>query len=326
MAGFRDSEWKVLRRCLKLLVCLQHAPALAEELQEISRDDETISDTAARKRFEKDLERLRSKLACEIDYDRKTGVYALHRVGQPLVDLPPESLRGLAFLQATFQEETPMGHEIGLLVRNVLNLLPEQRLQALQRERRLIDVDLQPRDEDAISDAVWSAVQAACDRRVQLQFDYYSPSHADGVPRVNLVEPHRYFFDRGHYYLRAFCLEVNGPKGRWERREFVSYRIGRIQNPQVLPTRFVHREPNPRYLLIYELIPQIARRGVTEHFPGSQITRQEDDSAIVEAQVENLFMSLRTLLHYGPGCRVIGGEEALTQMRAIAKAMYQLYF
>lgn len=326
MTGSRDSEWHVLRRCLRLLVRLQHGPAPADELQAISRGDEAISDSAARKRFQNDLERLRVNLQCEIDYDRGAGVYVLRRVGQPLIDLPPESLRGLAFLQATFHEETPMGHEIGLLVRNVLDLLPVQRLQDVQRERRLIDVDLQPRDEDAISDAVWDAVQTACDRRVQLQFDYHSPSHADGVPRVNIVEPHRYYFERGHYYLHAFCLEVSGPKGRWERREFVPYRIGRIRNPQVLPTRFVIREPIPRYTLVYELIPQIARRGVTEHFSGSQVTRLDDGGATVEAQVENLFMALRTLLHYGPGCRVIGGEEAITQIRAIAKAVYQLYF
>ncbi|HEX2907196.1 MAG TPA: WYL domain-containing protein, partial [Phototrophicaceae bacterium] len=245
-----------------------------------------------------------------------------------LVDLSPEAAQGVAFLQATFQTNTPMSAEVNLFLLAVLNLLPQERRDEIVQQRKLLEIDLRPRDQDAISPEVWDIIELACDSRRKLAFDYYSPSHSDGLPRHNLVEPERYFFDpvRSHYYLEAFCLEVRGPRHTWLREESVIYRLGRIRNPQVLPTHFVPRRHHPRtYELNYHLAPEIARNGITEHFPESSVTYLPDGSAEVEARVTNLFMALRTLLHYGPSCQVTGGTEAVTEMQALVKALHNLY-
>lgn len=323
--GLRESEWHVLRRCLQLLVRLQRSPTSSQELGEISRDGEALSSAALQSRLRNDLKRLRENLGCEILFSRRAQTYTLDKVGVPLLDLPTDSVTGLAFLLSTFYEDAPMGKEVQALVSTIQRLLPYERLEDIRRERRLIALDLQPQDSDEIEEETWNIVQTACHTHRLLEFDYYSPSHEDGQPRHNLVEPVYTFFEDGHYYLRAFCRRVTGPKISWNRQEFVRYRMGRIRNPQALPDVFVPREARPRYELVYELSAQVARSGVTRHFPDSIVTAHPDGSVLIHTKVEDLFLPLRTLLHYGPGCRVVGGEEAVTQMRMLTTAMYDLY-
>ncbi len=324
----RDSQWYVLRRCLKLLACLERSPATLAELLKAVSEEEALEDSAARRRLEEDRRRLRSILGCDIHFDRATGRYHLQSVGFPVLDLPPDAVQGIAFLQATFGENAPMSREIHSLIDSLLLLLPEERAFEVAQARVLINVNLQPRDKDEIPVDVWRAVERAYISHRRLEFDYISPQHADGIPRRNIVEPEKYFFNasRAHYYLRAYCLEVIGPYGAWRRNEVVEYRLGRIKNLRVLQTTFTPRRPStPKHVLSYELAPEIARLGVTEHFPGSEITLYSDGSALVNARVDNLFTALQTLLHYGPNCRVVGGPQAVESMRAIVSKMYAQY-
>jgi len=292
---------------------------------EISRARDHVSDTAARRRLNNDLKHLRETLGCNIHYSRSKKSYRLDGVGIPLLDLPGDGVQGLAFLLSTFQEGTPMGKQVHVLAESVLRLLPRERLDDIGRERRIIAVDLQPRDTDEIPAAVWDAVQQACLDRRLLEFDYRSPANADGLARRHVVEPQRIHFSDHHYYLRAFCRYVTGPDGHQERGEYLTYRLGRIVQAWLLPDKFVPREPAPRYDLVYELMPHIARLGVTQHFPNAEVVIRPDGSAQVSAAVEDLFLPLRILLHYGPGCRVIAGEEAVTRMRGLVRAMYEHY-
>ncbi len=330
MPQHRGSQWRVLRRCIEILTRLQRGPAPSDELLAIvsASEDDPSEPAGVKRRFEEDRRRLRQILGCNIEYDHRSNQYNLREVDLPLLDLPPEAIRGLAFLQATFSKDAPMSHEVGTLIDLLLMLISEERRREVAHERALLEVDLRPRDKDRIEDAVWEAIQKACNSHRQLEFDYFSPRHADREPRRNLVEPQRYYFDttRKHYYLEAFCLEVSGPKGTWPRREVVHYRIGRIRGPRVIPQVFVPRRMGPRlYELIYELGPEIARLGVTEHFPSSQVDYRPDGSTEVHTMVDDLFFALRALLHYGPGCRVLGGEEALREMRKLIKAMADQY-
>ena len=54
--------------------------------------------------------------------------------------------------------------------------------------------------------------------------------------------------------------------------------------------------------------------------------QHEDGSATVRAMSNMLFLDLRKLLHYGAACRVIGGEKAVREMKAIIGQMYKTYF
>lgn len=330
----RRSTWSVSLRCLTLLLRLMRSETTTQEMLDIVEqkaiaDGENLSRSALQRRLEEDRFRLREWFGCEWDYDRRADTYTLTAIERPLLDLTPEALRGLAFLQSAFSGDTaPMGEEVRALIDLLLMVLPEARLNELRRERGFLEVNLQSRDSDYISNEVQDILQRACSEHRQLEFEYYSPKQTDGQPRRHLVEPLRYYYDtvRTHYYLEAYWIETHGPKGHQLHEEIQPFRVGRIRNPRILPTHFrPGGRPVRKHELIYELAPEVARLGVTQHFPGSVITPHSDGGATVHTQSTNLFFDLRTLLYYGANCRIIGGEEAVKQIREIVKRLHERY-
>jgi predicted DNA-binding transcriptional regulator YafY len=100
--------------------------------------------------------------------------------------------------------------------------------------------------------------------------------------------------------------------------------MDRIQQTRPLPEHFVPTRPRT-IELEYVLSPEVARGGVTQHFKHQQVFFDRDGSAIVKVASENLFTDLRKLLHYGAACKVVGGDEAVQQMKEITRQMAQLY-
>lgn len=334
MPSTRSAQDAVLSRCIALLTCLLHGPATSHDLSKIVAKYagydgayESYIGTPIEKRFEKDRDRLRDWFGCEWDFDPQTKTYTLIAINKALFDLPDKALRGLAFLQATFSgDNVPMSQEVIALFNALQLTMSAKRRHDLTRERDLIEVDLNPRDKDPIDEKVREAVRHATMDHQELTFEYRAASRSDNESVMHRVEPDRYFFADGHYYLEAFCLETQSSKGTFRRREMWRYRIGRIVNAQVSPRRFVPgNHAIQRHELVYELSPEIARLGVTEHFPDSFIEQYADGSASVKALSTMLFIDLRKLLHYGAGCRVVGGEEAVRQMRVIVAKMYERY-
>jgi len=45
----------------------------------------------------------------------------------------------------------------------------------------------------------------------------------------------------------------------------------------------------------------------------------------VRGSTDDLFWTARTLLHYGPNCKVLGGREVLREMKQVVKDMAKLY-
>ncbi|MCC6975929.1 MAG: WYL domain-containing protein [Anaerolineae bacterium] len=299
--------------------------------EDASTNGESLSAPAANKRLENDRLRLREHFGCDLEYDPSRRTFQLHNVEQSLIDLSPTAMRGLAFLQTNFaQEGLPMRDEVNALLQTLLLLMSPERKRELSHQRGIIELELGGRDNDEIDEKVWETVKRACDSNRELEFEYRSPQQDDEQPRVHHVEPYRYYFDasRKHYYLEAYRLRVSGPKGVYSVGSWVPpYRMGRISNPRVLPQVFdPNRRSRPRREIIYELTPQVARLGVTEHFPNSRITRFEDGHVEVQAFSHNLFLDLRALLHYGDQCKVIGGEEALAEMKALVVRMKVQYW
>ncbi len=330
----RRSQWAVFDRCLALLIYLMAQPATSHELLQIvfekaEADGEHLKRSAATRRFEEDRQRLRTWMGADIRYDRSENLYMLYGIDRALIDLSPEALRGLAFLQSTFSSnDAPMSLEVRTLIERVQMALPSKSRREIGRQRGLLELNLRNRDEDQIPEVVWDAVQTACSEQRQLEFDYHAPGQSDGKPRTHVVEPSGYAFDpvRGHYYLECFWIESRGPLGTRLQRKMQAFRLGRILNPHILPTHFPSGGRSVlKEELVYELTPEIARRGVTRHFPGSLIVQQPDGGAMVRTFSSNLFLDLRTLLHYGPNCRVVGGEKAVEEMKLLIKQMYQVY-
>jgi predicted DNA-binding transcriptional regulator YafY len=217
-----------------------------------------------------------------------------------------------------------MSAEVLALFDAITQMMPFQRRKDLSRQRGLIQIDLKQRDSDTISDDVRDKISQACMEHRVIEFDYHA-NRADGLPVVHRVEPSHHFFEDGHYYLAANCIETRSTNGTFRFDELRWYRMGRIKNVQLLPDKFVPRRNWKAEDLIYELTPAVARLGVTEHFEGSIVELRADGSAVVRARSRMLFMDLRVLLHYGAGCRVVGGEVATREMKKIVEAMVANY-
>lgn len=323
----------VSERCLALLRRLMRGPARKDELlrivEQYADHEHSAAPHSVDKRLEKDRDRLRELFGVELKYSRSKSSYTLLSLSVPLMDLTYEAVRGVAFLQATFADEsTPMQPQVGALLQALAMTLPKERVREIDRERGLIELDLRKRDADTISDVVWEKVTQAVREHRELEFDYRSPQQDDEKPRRHRVEPQRMFFDtvRGHYYLEAFALEIRGPKGRWMKQEMASYRLGRLAEPSVLPKKFVPGiRSAKKYDLIYELPAKIARFGITKHFSDCTVDCRSDGSVVIHARSSDLFRDVRTLLHYGANCRILGGEEALREIKEIVGGLYRLY-
>jgi hypothetical protein len=304
------------------------------ELHNIIRDkvadDRHLTDKALQRLFEEDKGRLKDWFNVDMQYSRSQGDYELIHIGRPLIDLPDDAIRGLAFLEQTFSDDgVPMGVEVRIFLNTVVMLLPYERLKQVEKQRGLLEMELGVEDTDNIHTKVWEAIKTSVSEHRRLEFDYVAPRNEDGYLRTHLVEPIRYFFDtvRKHYYLEFFWLTSSSPhKGTQDQNHKIGrFRLDRMSNPTVLPSHFPATQRIPTKELIYELAPIAARLGVTDHFPNIQVYPNEDGGAKVVVPSRDLFFDLRTLLHYGANCRVIGGDDALWQMRKLIKDMASVY-
>lgn len=332
----RRSQWRTMRRCLNMLLRLLRGAATTDELRDIIRDEarqehETeLTEKALQRRFDEDKKRLQEWFHVELDYSRATGSYTLRHIGYPLLDLAEDALRALAFLEQTYsRDDAPMAMEVRELLKIITMLLPYDRVKEVQNVRGLMEMELGVADDDVITEDVWDAVKMSQSTRRRLEFDYTSPQQRDGQLRRHTVEPIRYFFDtvRKHYYLECFWVTSSSHKGIVDqKRQVMRFRMGRMSNPTVLPSHFPPDQRIPTKELVYEISRDIARSGVTRHFPDMQIFYQDDGRAKVVVASRNLFFDLRTLLHYGGNCRVVGGDEAVKKMKVLVQSLHQYYF
>lgn len=334
-----DNDAMTLKRCLVLLQRLLRGPATKGELVATVRHHLGAEaylanpDTQRISAFEKDMRtRLWRFLKAEARFNRQTECYELVEFsGLPGFDLSDDALAALVFLESAFQPGAPHYEKIQALRNQLHASLSEERRQDLAHQRVALRVDLRRLDPHAIDPRVESKVEQALIRRRLLRFNYRSPIYEDGQPRRHTVEPYDLTFDtrRRHHYLYAFCRHISGPEGEQSFQQYIYYRLDRIlpEGLEVLESKLAPQGPrSKRYLLIYRLSSQVARLGeVTQHFDEMQVTLEADGSATVQVEVNNIFFAVRTLLHYGQNCQVLGGPEALREMREIVQGMAKLY-
>lgn len=334
--GPRESHWLVIRRCLAIVRRVQHGPARREELLQAVLDEEGADaygdarDQALHRRLDNDLRRIREHLLIDLYYDRQVDGYDIREAWLPLLDLPEGDLETIAWLQETFDPGSPQHDEVhALLGRLRLYLSPERRGE-VERCRTALTVDLGRRDQGQIRPQVWEGLSRALIQRRRIELSYLSPQQADQEPRRHVVDPYDRFFDtvRGHYYLKGWCHYTDGPLGRRDQRHYFHYRLDRIQAVQVLPDVLPPLAPSaPRYPVVYALAPHVARLGVTRHpeIAVDKVEEQEEGGAVVRGTTDNIFWAVRTLLHYGANCQVLGGAEMVREMRRVVGEMAEMY-
>lgn len=336
--GKRKSTWLVIRRCLAIIRCAQRGPASRDDLIEamlrVERRrgySEAVDEEALRRRLEEDLQRIRERLMVDLYYDREADGYVIEDAWMPLLDLPDEDLATIAWLERTFDPRAPKHDEVHGFLRRLRLYLDPGRVAEIEESRTAPGVDLRQRDGDEVRPSVWRGLRKAYLRQLQLELVYLSPQREDGEPLRHVVEPYEpHYFDttRGHYYLRAYCRRVEGPEGTTYPETYLTYRLGRIQELAVLPRKLPPMAPSaPRYEVEYELAPKVARLGITRHpeIEVDEIERREDGGAVVRGETDDVFWAVRTLLHYGPNCRVLGGPEVRREMRKVVERTAELY-
>jgi len=335
--GRRESHWLVIRRCLAIIHRAQRGPASQEELIQAVLLQEGLTaygeaeGEALQSRFENDLGRIRDNLRIELYFDHREGGYIIRDTWLPLLDLPDEDLATIAWLQQTFDHDSPQHDEVHALLGRLRFYLAPERRAKIERCRTALVMDLGQRDEDKILPAVRDGLTRALTQRQRVEFHYRSPQHEDGLPRRHVVDPYEPpYFDtvRGHYYLRGWCHYIVGPLGRQERGDYSYYRLGRMSDLQVLPNKLPpFPPPARRYSVVYELAPQVARLGITRHRPIEieAIERRDDESILVRGTTDSVFWAIQALMHYRHNCRVLGGPEMLREMQATVQKMAEMY-
>jgi predicted DNA-binding transcriptional regulator YafY len=335
--GRRESQWLVMCRCLAIIHRAQRGPAHREELiQEVLLQEGPaaygeVEGEALHSRFENDLKRIRDHLLIDLYFDRREGAYVIRDTWRPLLDLPDEDLATIAWLQQTFDHDSPQHDQVHALLGRLRSYLAPERRARIEQHRAALVMDLGQRDEDKILPAVWDGLTRALTQRQRVEFNYRSPQHEDGLPRRHVVDPYEPpYFDtvRGHYYLRGWCHYAVGPSGRQEHNDYRYYRLGRISNLRVLPHKLPpFPPPARRYSVVYELTPHIARLGITRHRPIQikAIERRPDGSVLVRGTTDSIFWAIQTLMHYRYQCRVLGGPEMLREMQATVQKMAEMY-
>lgn len=334
--GRRDSPWLALRRCLAMVRRLQRGPATRPELVEVVSAEVNGAYGAAEgkalsRRFQSDRERLSQILGIEIKADRRSREYTLRELAMPLLDMPDEDLRTLAFLEQTFEAHSPHHHQIQELVGRLKAYLPEERRLALEQIRTDVILQLGQQDDDRLDPEVEDRLRQALARRLQVEFDYRSPGNESGQPRrhvVDIFEPPQFEPSLGHYYLRGWCHYNVGPEGEFAVAAYQAYRLGRIQNVHFTSRRLPPSPPKPhRHEVRYWLSPVIARGGVTRRrwIEIQQTETQPDGSVIVQGVTDDPFFAVQELMHYRHHCRLLGGPELRQKMEETIRKMADLY-
>lgn len=313
---------------------LQEGPATGAELRravrELLPDAYGAQKDAGRKRFERDVENIRTQLGVSVSYDRRAGLYSLADSGPWLsLGLSPEALRGLAFLLSTFDAESAASEQTLPLLETIQRLLPADQLRRLERFSPDIHIDLHHLDRGDIQPQVWALVGRALAERRVLQFDYISPRHDPLVAHTHLVEPDSLKFVDGHWQLHAYCRRCSGPEGRQEHPGWRPYRLTRIQTHglELRPDKFARRQRRRHLVsLVYRLAPALHRGGVSRRFEEMQVSDVEADGWVtVTARTDDLFTARRVLLAYGEHCQVLAPPELRRQVARAARAMAEFY-
>lgn len=333
--GYPESSWLVARRCLAIVNRLQQGVATKQELitavyrpSDPDQNWETLS-----KRFENDKERLRHRLHVPIQYDKQLKGYVIEEEKRPLLNLPDADIQTLAYLADTFQSNTPANAEVHQLIDRLVSWLPPERQKLIQKVTgQQPTADLRLRDSEDIPLDVWNAVLEGWQARQEIQFDYLSSHHEDGILRQHHIQPWDFeFTERGHWRLRGYCLFNDGPNGAWRPHDYINYRISRIVtgSVEILPRKLPAVRPSgkPRKV-IFELAPAITRFGISQRkelIGEPTITPLDGGWVRVEGKTHDVFDLARNLLYYGKNCHVLGGTELLNEIRTLVAGFIEIY-
>lgn len=331
--GDKRGSWVTFRRRLILVRRLLRGPATVTELIQAAEEEQgpEAYPPAATIAVRHDLQSLRDEFGCVISFQRAQNTYMLEELGDlALLDLPEDGLEALSLLDATFPEDAPIGSydRVRLLISRIFALLPKSRRILLGRQFVLPKVHWAAEYDESIDQGILNTVQQALALRRQLSFLYRSNYDTDDQPQSYLVAPYLFYFRDGHTYLDCTVIRAPTEFQRLQQRA-IQFRLDRIvpKTARMLSESAPEpRPPQPTYQLVYALAATVARnRDLAHWFPGTTIDYRDDGSAVVSAEVTNLWQARQILMRYIEHCQVLEPPELVHLMRQSVLRMAQVY-
>jgi predicted DNA-binding transcriptional regulator YafY len=331
--GDKRSSWATFRRRLVLVRRLLRSPATVADLIRAAEAEQGAEayPPAAALAVKHDLQSLRDEFGCVISYQRTQRIYVLEELGDlALLDLPDDGLEALAFLDATFPDDAPIGgsDRVRLLIGRMFALLPAARRDAIGRHFVLPRVAWSASYTEDVNPKTLEIVQQAISLRRQLTFEYCSNYDTDKRSRQYQVAPYLVYFRDGHTYLDSTVLQPPPDRDKLLFRA-IQFRLDRIVPGK---SRMAHESiPDERpsqlvYEVVYVLAPAVARnRDVAHWFPETIVVYQDDGSALVKGRATNLWQARQILMRYIEHCQVLEPPELVEMIRQTVARMAALY-
>jgi predicted DNA-binding transcriptional regulator YafY len=331
--GNKRSSWSTFKRRLLIVRLLLRSPQTKAQL--IENIQQSLGDNGYQKdpnsALKNDFDALKIEFGCEIKFNRKHAQYALHNLGElALLDLSDECFDALLFLDSNFPqgEAVPDFVNVPTLLQQIIQLLPPERRETLTKKRAPRIARIAPTT-DQVSPKLLAKLEKVL-KQQEISFEYKSNQPDTPLIWYRVAPYNIEVKPDGHIYLDAATLEINPKQATLILPTNQMYRIDRIQEHtlQILPTVLPpYRSGLKIVTLRYWLHPNVARRkDISHHFPETQVTYQEDGSAIVTAKTNNLWQARQTLFRYGSACIVQEPPELVELFKKAIREMSDNYF
>ncbi len=285
-----------------------------------------LSPKAMERKFERDLDKLRTDFGANVFYCTDNKRYELRDVGRLLqVNFSADSFRALAFICET-TEDNQEAHAIVKPLIDDLSRLMGAQLHQIEDSRSALRVDLKQLDK-GVDPAVWHHVRTAKEKKRRLRFWYQSPNRPHGDPVLHDVEPYQLLFTRGHFYLHGYCVQWRTSQDEGHGNTWIRYRLDHIlpNEIEILPNMIAPRQPT-RHKIKFKVAPRLWQGGLSKRFDNMVVGEIDEDGwAMVTAETTDLFYARRILLGYGTLAVALEPDSLVAGLRETAVQMAEQY-
>ena len=263
-----------------------------------------------------------------ITYQRSTVTFGLAQ-SFFTIDIDEDEARAFVALQEGFTPGTPYAEAVRRLLARWQWLFNEKSHQLVQRKRqrraRPVLLPLSPVVDYSQHEQTILRLDRALEEGSYISFSYTPLAQSwDAEPVLHEhIEPYELEYREGHWYFTAYVHELNS---------FLDYRVDRIRPGSVRPSEAHDRftpgtRKGPGVKIRYWVSPMLARHASLSARLRDQHVRMldNDQGAIVEGYARSVWWARRLLLGYGEHVKALEPPALVEMMRAMTKAMCELY-
>jgi predicted DNA-binding transcriptional regulator YafY len=207
-----------------------------------------------------------------------------------------QHLRTLALIRDSFGANHPQFEEIQRLLDLLTGQLSPEELR-IYFQRQTSTAPVQPAIDYRPHNTTIRLLEKAISQHIVLDF-LYRNSHGDEMR--HRVEPHNIEYYEQHFYLVGYSYDTK------QIFDFRVDRIYQIRERQSLPPHLSRQHQRQVIRFRYRLAAQLARGEISRRFDQQRVVEyRENGDAIIEAEGNNAFFIVRTLLKYAGNAELL---------------------